>query len=180
MCIGLAYIIALFLTVSSGNKYPAPWISAAVKEIFEGRSNNPSNTTNLTASNPTDPPSSPSSSISKSPSRLSHGVLAIIVISCTAAFVLGAIGVALMVKRWSKSTKSIDPPNELDSTSPFNPPLGELPAERRPQEILTSNQDRAELPGAGRRPPVEMSTGELTIPEIYTRSIHLVHELEAF
>lgn len=151
-----------------GNKYPSSWTSAAVKEIFEGKSNGTSNTTNSTTSISTIQPSSSSSSVSISPSGLPHGTVAGIVVGCTAAIILGVAGVTFMAKHRSRSTKSIAYPNDLASTSPFEPPLGELSAEQRAQEILGSYQYRAELPDTSRRLPMELRASEPTILEMAT------------
>ena len=163
--------ILLFLTSSSGNKYPSSWTSAAVKELFEGKSNTPSTTTslttaNLTAPNSTGQLSSSNSSVSTSPSGLSHGAVAGIAVGCTAAFVLSAVGATFMVKHWSNRTRAIDAPNETAPVYYSQPPLEELPAEPRVQEILNSYQDRTELPHRGRRHLIETSTSEPTIPEL--------------
>ncbi|MCJ1266829.1 hypothetical protein MMC22_006714 [Lobaria immixta] len=166
----LKSLIVLFLTAFSGNKCPPSWTSAAVKEIFEGKSNGTSNTTNLTPSISTVLPSSSSSSISVSPSGLRHGTVAGIVVGCTAAIALGVAGVTFMVKHRSRSTKSVTYPNELAPTPPFEPSPGELSAEQRAKEILSSYQDRAELPGTSKRLPMELSASEPTIPEMSTES----------
>lgn len=161
-----------FLTASSGNKYPPSWTSVAVKEIFERVSNKPSNTTNSTTTNSTANPSLSSSSNSTSPSGpsgVTHGVIAGIVVGCTAAIALVAVVPTCMKKRRSRITKSINSPNELPSDSPFEPPLGELPTQWHTQELPSSFGDRGELPG--RRTgmhPIELSTNELTIPEMST------------
>lgn len=162
------FIIVLFLTAFSGNKYPPSWTSAAAKEIFEGKSNKTSNTTNPTTSISAIPPSSSSSSILVSPSGLRHGTVAGIVVGCTAAIVLGVAGITFMMKHRSRSTKSVTYPNDLPSTSPSEPSPRESSAERRAQEILSSYQDRADLPDTSRRLPMELMASEPTIPEMST------------
>lgn len=142
-----------------------------MKELFEGKSNTPSSTTNLTTANLTAPnstgqPSSSTSSVSTSSSGLNHGAVAGIAVGCTAAFVLSAVGATFMVKHRSNRTRAIEAPNETASVYYFQPPLGELPAEPRIQEILSSYQDRAELPDGGRRQLIEIGTSEPTIPEL--------------
>lgn len=141
-----------------------------MKEIFEAKSNEPSNTTNLTTSNSTVQPSSSSSPISTSSSLLSHGVIAGIVVGCIAAIVLGAVGAILMKKCKLRSTKSMGFPHDSALASSVEPPLGELPAERRAQEILSSYQDRAEIPGTSRRYPIELNASEPTVPELSTEN----------
>lgn len=152
----------LFLTASSGNKYPSSWTSTDVKELFEGKSNG---TSNSTISNST---TSPSSSISTPSSGLSHGAVAGIAIGCIAAIVLGAVGVIFTVKRRSRSFKSVDFPNEMASTSSFKPPPRELPVEwgAYVHEIQGSDQDRAEFPGTSAQPPAELSGSKPAVSEI--------------
>lgn len=130
-----------------------------MQEIFELKSNNTSNTKNPT-SNSTAQPSPLSSSNLTSRSRLGHGVVAGIVIGCIAVLVLGAVGFCFTVKHRSRSTEFIHSTNEL---GPYEPPLGELPAERRAHELLDSYQDRAEIPSGSRRFPIEIGTGEPAI-----------------
>lgn len=145
----------------------------AVKDIFEANSNKPSNTTNPTTSNSTVQPSHSSSSISTSTSRLSHGVVAGIVVGSTAAIVLCAVGATFMIKYKSRSTKpTIDFPHEMASASSAieQPQVGELPAGRRAQELWNSKQDRAELHGTSWRYPIELSTSEPIIPELSTEN----------
>lgn len=166
----LNFNILLFLTIFSGNKYPRSWTSVGVKELFEAKSNEPSNTTNLTTSNPTVQSSHSSSPMSTSPSRLSHGAIAGIVVGCTAAIILGAVSAIFTKKYRLRSTKSTGFPPELASASSVEPPLGELPAERRVQEILSSYQDLTELTGTSRRYPIELSASRPTITELSTEN----------
>ena len=152
----------MYLTAYSGNKYPPSWTSTAVQEIFELKSNNTSDTTNPT-SNSTARLSHLSSSNLTSRSRLGHGVVAGIVVGCIAVLVLGAVGVYFTVKHRSRSTKSIHSTTEL---GPYEPPLGEIQAGRRAQELLDSYQDRAELPSGSRRFPIEIGTSGPAIREL--------------
>lgn len=141
-----------------------------MKDIFEAKSNEPSDTTNLTTSNPTVQPTSSSLPMSASPSWLSHGVIAGIVVGCIAAIVLGAVGAIFMKKYKIRSTNSTGFPHESALASSVEPPLGELPAERRAQEILSSYQDRAEISGTSRRYPIELNASEPTVPELSTEN----------
>lgn len=112
---------------------------------------------------------SSSTSISTSSSGLSHGTVAGIAVGCTAAIVLGAVGAIFTVKRRSRSFKSIDSPVEMASNSTFKTPSRELPVDHRAgrHELLSSDQDRAELPAPSAKPPIELSGSEPAVSEMY-------------
>lgn len=174
MCIDSTVDITFLLTKFSGNQYPPSWTTDALKEIFEGKSNETgSNTTSPTASNSIVPAASSNLSIVKSSSGLSHGGVAGVVVGCIAlAIALGAFGATFLVKQRRRRTKLVDScDHELSSNSPsIAPRLEELPAERREQEILNPYQDRGELPGTSGGYPIEIGPSESIIPEMSTEN----------
>lgn len=116
----------------------------AVKELFEGRSKSPSNTTNSTISGP-----SGSATPSFQSQHVGHGAVAGIAMGCTAFVVVCAAGATFAMKHKSKNHRNFTEltnrcsPQFLPSES-HN--VIELSAFQRPQELLTEHQDRAELP----------------------------------
>lgn len=128
--------------VSSGNKYPSSWNSPALKGLLES---DPINQSNQTTLNSTVLPNSASSTISASRSRLSHSVVAGIVVGCVGV-VLCAIGATFMVKHQFRKTEPIVLPNG-SAWIPFpESQLRGLPAESRIPELPSQYTDRAELP----------------------------------
>lgn len=116
----------------------------AVKELFEGSSNSPSNTTNSTILGP-----SSSATPSSQSRQLGHGAVAGIAVGCTAFVVICAAGTTFAMKQKSKNHRNFtELPNRRSPQ--FSPSEShnciELSAFQRPQEILTEHQDRVELP----------------------------------
>lgn len=127
--------LSWFLTAVSGNQYPSLWTSTAVKELFEGKSESPSNKTNS------------STTQSSQPHRLGHGAVAGIAVGCIAfVAIIVAAGATFTIKHKSRNPT----PNKLSDgsqqASPAESQYMELSAVQRPKEILTEHRDRAELP----------------------------------
>ncbi|MCJ1427876.1 hypothetical protein MMC29_005782 [Sticta canariensis] len=122
----------------AGNQLPS-WMSTAVKELFEGKSESSSNTTNSTTS----------SSITQS-HRLSHGAVAGITVGCIAFVVIVAAGATFTTKHKSEKSKLFElsdrSPQMSSQMSPSESQCIELSALQRPNEMWTEHQDRTELP----------------------------------
>ncbi|MCJ1268773.1 hypothetical protein MMC22_008661 [Lobaria immixta] len=138
---------------TAGNQYPSSWTSAAVKELFERKTNSSSNTTNPITSSPS------STSTPSSRQKLSHGMVAGIVVGCTAITVLCAVGAAFTLKRRSKSIKSTEVPSHSPHMLPSEPQFTELSAEHRAQELLNEHHHRTELPDTSTKSAAELSSG---------------------
>ncbi|MCJ1467511.1 hypothetical protein MMC07_006136 [Pseudocyphellaria aurata] len=148
---------------ASGSPYPSSWTSAGVKALFESKAQN---TTNTTAPDPPSPPSA--ATTPPQPHRLGHGAVAGIAVGCTAFIVTCAVCAIFTMRHRSKKRKL----TELSSSSPTLSPSGsqrtavELSAFQRPQELLTENKDRAEVPHTDEKFLHELSTGTTTCPEL--------------
>ena len=156
----LKLILKSFLTAFSGNRYPLVWTSPAVKELFEGKSSTPSNTTSTNTLSPS------SSTIPASRSQhLSHSTMAGIALGCIAFIIVSVVIAAIFTKkRNSKRIRAIEPSSRSPQTFPSEPQLIELSAEQRAQEILTVRQDCTELPHTSRVIVGELSSGAPELP----------------
>ncbi|MCJ1468625.1 hypothetical protein MMC07_007254 [Pseudocyphellaria aurata] len=146
---------------TAGSPYPTSWTSTGVKALFEGNPQNTSNSTGLVSSSPSGAatPSSP-------PRRLGHGEVAGIAVGCTAFIVTCAVGVLFTMRRKSKQSKLTELSSPSPQLSTSKSQRVELCAFRRPQELLTENQDRAEMPHANEKPLSELSSGTTAFSEL--------------
>ncbi|MCJ1426962.1 hypothetical protein MMC29_004865 [Sticta canariensis] len=132
---------------TAGNQFPSSWTSTAVKELFEGKSESPSNTTNSTILSSTTPFSQPH--------QLGQGAVAGIAVGCVAFVVIVAAGATFKIKHKSKRSELFElsdrSPQLSSQMSPSESQCIELSARQPPKEMLTEHQDLAELPNSHKR-----------------------------
>ena len=145
------------LTVLSDNRYPRVWTSVAVKELFEGKSSNNSNSTvsrNNSTVSQTNSTVSQNTSKSAIPAFHHHpkpGVIFGIASGCVAAVAVCVIGVVFLKKRQRNNVNAGVPVDNPIPSMLFESSPQEFPVEERVHEILSKHQHHAELSSVGER-----------------------------